>query len=74
MRYLGLLVLATLFSVAILSPDSGTRVAREPESESFVTGSAIEKRGCCSHHKGVCGCKDGRALCCDNKLSPTCGC
>jgi len=32
------------------------------------------KRGCCSHHGGVCGCREGRALCCDGTLSPTCGC
>ncbi len=33
-----------------------------------------ERRGCCSHHGGVCGCEKGRALCCDGQLSPTCGC
>lgn len=31
-------------------------------------------RGCCSWHGGVCGCSNGRALCCDGQLSPTCGC
>lgn len=31
-------------------------------------------RGCCSHHGGVCGCSNGRALCCDGTLSPSCGC
>jgi len=35
---------------------------------------SIERRGCCSHHGGVCGCEKGRALCCDGRLSPTCGC
>jgi hypothetical protein len=34
----------------------------------------IEKQGCCSWHRGVCGCSDGRALCCDGSLSPSCGC
>jgi len=34
----------------------------------------LEKRGCCSWHGGVCGCSAGRAVCCDGKLSPTCGC
>ena len=34
----------------------------------------LEKRGCCSHHQGVCGCDGGRARCCDGQLSPTCGC
>jgi hypothetical protein len=32
------------------------------------------RRGCCSHHHGVCGCENGRAACCDGTLSPTCGC
>lgn len=36
--------------------------------------SQIFKRGCCSHHKGVCGCKNGKVLCCDGTLSPTCRC
>src|SRR5262245_55420983 len=24
----------------------------------------VERRGCCSHHQGVCGCENGRAKCC----------
>lgn len=32
------------------------------------------RRGCCSHHGGVCGCADGRSVCCDGQLSPSCGC
>lgn len=34
----------------------------------------LERRGCCSWHGGVCGCSDGRVVCCDNTLSPSCGC
>ncbi len=34
----------------------------------------IGKRGCCSHHKGVCGCSGGRVVCCDGTLSPSCRC
>jgi hypothetical protein len=37
-------------------------------------GSVVEHRGCCSHHGGVCGCQNARALCCDGELSPSCGC
>jgi hypothetical protein len=33
-----------------------------------------ERQGCCSYHGGVCGCSGGRALCCDGRLSPSCGC
>lgn len=33
------------------------------------------KRGCCSHHLGVCGCDaSGRVRCCDSALSPSCMC
>lgn len=34
----------------------------------------IAKRGCCSHHHGVCGCSNGRNQCCDGTLSPSCTC
>lgn len=33
-----------------------------------------DRRGCCSHHGGVCGCSQGRAVCCDGSYSPSCGC
>lgn len=33
------------------------------------------KRGCCSHHRGVAGCSsNGRTICNDGTLSPTCTC
>ncbi len=32
------------------------------------------RRGCCSHHNGVCGCTNGRQQCCDGSLSPSCTC
>lgn len=35
---------------------------------------SIGKRGCCSHHGGVCGCGGLRLLCCDGTLSPSCRC
>lgn len=40
-----------------------------------TAGDDANRRGCCSHHGGVCGCSSsGRAVCCDNTLSPSCGC
>jgi hypothetical protein len=33
-----------------------------------------ERRGCCSWHKGVCGCEGGQVQCCDGTTSPTCTC
>jgi len=37
---------------------------------------AWAKRGCCSHHDGVCGCNTitGMQRCCDGTDSPTCRC
>ncbi len=34
----------------------------------------VARRGCCSHHDGVCGCSNGRQECCDGSLSPSCTC
>ena len=31
-------------------------------------------RGCCSWHKGQCGCDKGTVVCCDGTYSPSCGC
>lgn len=39
-----------------------------------LTQEELAQRGCCSWHGGVCGCTGGRAVCCDGKLSPSCGC
>lgn len=34
----------------------------------------VAGRGCCSSHRGVCGCQNGRSKCCDGTLSPSCHC
>jgi hypothetical protein len=34
----------------------------------------LAQSGCCSYHGGVCGCSNGRQLCCDGTLSPSCTC
>ena len=31
-------------------------------------------QGCCSWHQGQCGCQNGRVVCCDGTLSPSCRC
>lgn len=33
-----------------------------------------QKRGCCSWHGGVNGCKNGRVVCADGTYSPSCTC
>ena len=46
------------------------------ESIAKITLDDIEQKrsGCCSWHGGVCGCRNGRVVCCDGTLSPTCRC
>lgn len=36
----------------------------------------LNRRGCCSHHNGVCGCNQstGMQSCCDGTDSPSCRC
>jgi len=34
----------------------------------------VSQTDCCKGHKGVCGCRAGRIVCCDNTISPTCTC
>jgi hypothetical protein len=47
-----------------------------PTSASTPVGDddGADKRGCCSHHRGVCGCTGGHTTCCDGTQSPTCTC
>lgn len=44
------------------------------DKKEYQLDDKAERRGCCSHHDGVCGCSGGRAQCCDGSLSPSCGC
>jgi hypothetical protein len=49
----------------------------EPASckgRTFASAEEALQSGCCSWHNGVCGCSNGRKVCCDNTLSPSCKC
>lgn len=46
-----------------------------PVKEICIANSTdTNRRGCCSHHGGVCGCEGNRVKCCDGSLSPSCKC
>jgi len=34
----------------------------------------VSQADCCKGHKGVCGCRAGKIVCCDNTASPSCTC
>lgn len=36
--------------------------------------SQISQADCCKGHKGVCGCRAGKIVCCDGTVSPNCAC
>lgn len=50
--------------------------ALKPEPAAVPATPEVARRGCCSHHDGVCGCNavTGYQLCCDGTDSPSCKC
>ena len=60
------LIIASLLLVSVNS-FAGQEQCDRLKAEN-ATQEQLAKRGCCSHHKGVCGCSDGRIVCCDNSL------
>ena len=84
-----LLLLATLIHSGALLADSDAAVASAqslapaamslpqacpvPISERIATAQ-VSQADCCKGHKGICGCRAGKIVCCDNTISPTCTC
>jgi len=58
----------------VLQLTADTAQACEQLKQSGATGEQLAKSGCCSWHKGVCGCSGGRQVCCDGSFSPSCTC
>ena len=63
------------------TPPSATKQSKpsieEPakcEGRTFASAEEALQSGCCSWHGGVCGCRNGRKVCCDGELSPSCKC
>jgi hypothetical protein len=86
MRIPRLLVLVPAFSVALLGAASLLRPDTTSIRKSTPTNSAAAVdlclasqdnpmgQGCCSWHGGECGFQNGRDVCCDGTLSPSCSC
>jgi hypothetical protein len=79
----GMIEAATLSDFRTVPLESSSKVESQPCA--LLLGNAndfskeelaleITKRGCCSHHKGVCGCGGTKLQCCDGTLSPSCKC
>jgi len=82
-RLIKLLLLATLlFSGALLANPTPTASATTPaalqacplSSERGIDTAQASQSDCCKGHKGVCGCRAGKIVCCDNTTSTNCAC
>lgn len=45
----------------------------QPALRAFNTAQ-VSQTDCCKNHKGVCGCRAGKIVCCDNTTSTGCTC
>lgn len=43
-------------------------------SAQVVNTAQTSQSDCCKGHKGVCGCRAGKIVCCDNTVSVSCTC
>lgn len=87
MRTSQLIVMVLVFSIALLirgassfrtdrpidNPTNSTVAVAVP-AECLTLQDDPMGRGCCSWHGGECGCQNGRDVCCDGTLRPSCTC
>ncbi|MHB0916220.1 MAG: hypothetical protein ACYC39_08340 [Thiobacillus sp.] len=83
---LALLAIVPAFLTLPAAADSmtgGTPAATQISAEACVAQAqgkgmhlAQIQTACCKAHKGICGCRAGKIVCCDNSTSndPTCTC
>ncbi len=45
-----------------------------PTTDNRIDTAQVSQNDCCKGHKGVCGCRAGKIVCCDNTTSPNCAC
>jgi hypothetical protein len=63
-----------------LAPDGPARVvspALQPcplPTDARLEVAQVSQTDCCKGHKGVCGCRAGKIVCCDGTVSPNCTC
>jgi hypothetical protein len=84
-----LFVLFSLFQSGALSADSGVALSGPAAIATAAPGlqacpnlpdpsrlnlAQVVQTDCCKGHKGVCGCRAGKIVCCDNTASSTCTC
>ena len=82
-RLLSIVLLALLTqSGPLLAADDPVQAAIQPETPALLAcptpgaqrTAEVSQKDCCKGHKGVCGCRAGKLVCCDNSTSPACTC
>lgn len=73
------LACSLLLAQGALAEEARPQEAKEPQAKVCLPdqareGELLAGQGCCSHHRGQCGCEGGRVVCCDGSLSPSCRC
>jgi hypothetical protein len=84
---LQLLLLITLFQVGTVFAESAVKPVDNTSATAITALQAcprqasqridlaqVSQSDCCKGHKGVCGCRAGKIVCCDNSVSPNCTC
>jgi len=71
---IALFVLSLPVQAAPASPVPAASSVPSPRPCDTGTMTTIAGNGCCQDHKGVCGCRAGRIVCCDGSASDTCSC
>ncbi len=56
------------------APETAPSGIPSPPPCDTTVADTIAGNGCCKGHKGVCGCRAGRIVCCDGSASDTCSC
>lgn len=60
---------------ALISAQSATlQACPAATNQARIDVAQVAQTDCCKGHKGVCGCRAGKIVCCDNTASPTCTC
>lgn len=45
-----------------------------PACQTHAKGTHVAQLACCTAHKGLCGCRAGKIVCCDGTVSTAPGC
>jgi hypothetical protein len=85
MRIASLLAAFAFVAAGVALPASAdtNQTTTEPQAIESVSpeacpmpgkGTHVAQLSCCKAHKGICGCRAGKLVCCDNTTSSETGC